>query len=178
LAYHSTELFAHEPLQFRLSTAQGEVNAAHDVAAVPGLHIQRRGDRQNISISQIKKLRGNGGGSQVNGHAKALARRKLEGGLIAQDGHLPLRQLEFEITRDGMPARQTPAPGKLCARQQFFFLLADRQNAFQNFDAAAFATPASTAGKLDSLREKNVLQLGAGSGLQLEIGGRKFEGMR
>ncbi len=89
-----------------------------------------------------------------------------------------MRKLEFEITRDGMPARQTPATGKLRARQHFFFLLADRQNAFQGFDAAAFATPASTAGELDSLREKNVLQLCAGSDLQFEIGGRKFEGMR
>src|ERR1039458_1373265 len=109
LACHSAELPANQPLQFRLSTAQGEVNAAHDVAAVPGLHIQRRADGENITSSQIKKLRGNGGGSQLNGHAEALTRRKLEGGLIAQDGHLPLRQLEFEITRDGMPARQTPA---------------------------------------------------------------------
>ena len=78
LACHSAELFAHQPLQFRLAAAQGKFNAAHDVAAVPGLHIQRRDDRQHVSGLQIEKLRGNGGGSQVNGHAEALARRKLE----------------------------------------------------------------------------------------------------
>ncbi len=143
--------------QFYLSAAQGEFDTAYNVVAVARLRIQRRLDGQHGAGSQIEKLRGNRSGPQIDRNAETNLRSKPENGMVAQDGHFPLREFQFQIAVEGMPTRQAPTIGKFCFCQDFGFLGVRFQLASQEPDAAAFASSLAAAGKLDALFKQHIL---------------------
>ena len=63
LRQHRAKLFADEPLQFQPAAVHREFDAAHHIAAVACLRIQRRLDGEHIAGLQIQQLRGNRGGA-------------------------------------------------------------------------------------------------------------------
>ena len=93
---------------------EGELGAAHDVAAVGGLRVQRGMAGPNPARLEVDELGHHGGGAEVHRHAEARPRLEVEGGVVGQDGDLKLLHLErdrlLRNASDTPAASPAPAP--------------------------------------------------------------------
>src|ERR1019366_3427982 len=78
LRHHFAELPTDEPLQFRLPAVHRKFDAAHDVAAVTGLRVERSLHGQHVAVRQVEQLRGNRGAAEIYRDAQACARCELK----------------------------------------------------------------------------------------------------
>jgi len=139
--------------RLRSAGRQAELHPAHDVAAVDCLGVQRRPHRQDVAGAEIEQLPDQGGGPQIDGNGQPLARRELKGGIVGQDGGVPLRDFERQgNVRPGV-AGQPPAFGELASREQGGLLRRYRQRPLQQLHPAPLAAAPAAARKLHAVSE-------------------------
>lgn len=144
----------------RAAFLRGEVDPAHDVGAVNGLLIQSRAHRQHTTVRAVQQLQRQRRRTQVDRHPEPPLRRERDGGIIAQDGGLPLGHLEGQIPGHTRPATEPPAIRHLPGGEQSPVRFAGRQFTLRHPHPAPFATALAAAGKLDPVGEQRLAQPG------------------
>jgi hypothetical protein len=134
------------------------LNAAHHIATMTRLRVQRRPHGQNMPCLEIEQLCRERSSSEVNGYAKPLLWGEDESSVIGQNRSIPLPQFKRQIVFHAALAGQPPSFGKLLWRESrpLGGVYLDLP-VFYPY-AAASATPLPPAGKLYSIFKQEVAE--------------------
>jgi hypothetical protein len=126
-------------------------NSAHDVGAERGLGIELGFHSQNFAGSEVKDLRGNGRGAEIDRDAEAVFSGTDEASIVGEDIHAPLAALKDQRHEGARLTGETPAKRKLLGQEGRAVWVGDRKGAGKDANCAPSTGSGASAGKFDAL---------------------------